>query len=79
MPKRKLSEIIDEIDRGKPAKNIANAPEVTFSVKPSPRSIRMVPIEASLLADLEKFAKEKKTTVEKLLNNMVKKIILKAA
>ena len=79
MPKRSLNEIIDAFDRGESSDNIDDAPEVKFSINKHAKSIRMVPIEATLLQALEKFAKEKKITVEKALGQILKTTILKVA
>ena len=77
MPKSRLEKLIENFDAGDT--DIDNLKEVEFSVSKNAKSIYMVPIESSLYQELVKFAKGKKTTVEKALGQILKKTVLKAA
>ncbi len=59
--------VINEVDSLK---------EVEFTVSKKAKSIFLVPMESFLYKELAKFAKKKKTSVEKALSNIVKRTIL---
>ena len=65
MAKRKIERLTEKFDSGD--YDIDSLQDAEFTVSKSAKSIRMVPVNRSIFDELEKFAKEKKTTVEKLI------------
>lgn len=73
MKKSRLKELVEKFDSGDI--DYDKLEEVEFEILAPGH----VAIESSLFKEAQKLAKEKKTTVEKLINSLLKKSILKAA
>lgn len=65
MAKNKLERLTEKFETGN--YELDALQDVEFTVSKNAKSIRMVPVERSIFNELEKFAKEKKTTAEKLM------------
>jgi len=77
MAKSRLEKLVEQFDSGD--YDIDSFKEVDVSVSKNARSIFLVPIESSIYREASRVSKEKKTTVEKLINSLLKKSFLKAA
>jgi hypothetical protein len=77
MAKSKLEKLIEQFDSGD--YDIDSFKEVDVSVGKSAKSIFLVPIESSIYREVSRISKEKRTTVEKLINALLKKSVLKTA
>ena len=73
MKKSRLNELVEKFDSG----DIDYDKLVEVDVEVTMQ--RRVPIENKVFKEAQRLAKEKKTTVEKIINALLKKSILKAA
>ncbi len=75
MVKSKLEKLTEKFESGD--YDIDSLQDAEFTVSKNAKSVRMIPVERSIFDELEKFAKGKKTTAEKLMEYWIRQNIRK--